>query len=73
MLLPDGVKTIHGNLVVGQGAEITPAMLTKLHNFARFQGLSEPIRALVPRSQKSALTAEPEPAQPVTPLPYDSL
>jgi response regulator RpfG family c-di-GMP phosphodiesterase len=73
MLLPDGVKTIHGNLVVGQGAEITPAMLTKLHNFARFQGLSEPIRALVPRGQKSALSPEPEPAQPVAPHPCDSV
>jgi response regulator RpfG family c-di-GMP phosphodiesterase len=62
MLLPDGVKTIHGNLVVGQGAEVTPAMLTKLNNFARFQGLSEPIRALVPRGQKTAPAPDPEPA-----------
>lgn len=60
MVLPDGVKTMHGNLVVGQGAEVTPAMLTKLQNFARFQGLAEPIRALVPRSQK--LAPGPEPA-----------
>jgi len=59
MLLPDGVKTIHGNLVVGQGAEVTPAMLTKLQNFARFQGLAEPIRALVPRGQKPAPGPEP--------------
>jgi response regulator RpfG family c-di-GMP phosphodiesterase len=62
MLLPDGVKTIHGNLVVGQGAEVTPAMLTKLQNFARFQGLSEPIRALVPRAQKPAPAPGSEPA-----------
>lgn len=62
MLLPDGVKTIHGNLVVGQGAEVTSAMLTKLQNFARFQGLYEPIRALVPRGQKLAPAAGPEPA-----------
>jgi response regulator RpfG family c-di-GMP phosphodiesterase len=54
MLLPDGVKTTHGNLVVGKGVEVTLAMLTKLQNFARFQGLNEPIRALVPRSQKLA-------------------
>jgi response regulator RpfG family c-di-GMP phosphodiesterase len=59
MLLPDGVKTIHGNLVVGQGAEVTPAMLTKLQNFARFQGLTEPIRALVPRGQKPPQGPEP--------------
>jgi response regulator RpfG family c-di-GMP phosphodiesterase len=59
MLLPDGVKTIHGNLVVGQGAEVTPAMLTKLQNFARFQGLAEPIRSLVPRGQKALPATEP--------------
>jgi response regulator RpfG family c-di-GMP phosphodiesterase len=59
MLLPDGVKTPTGNLVVGQSAEITPAMLTKLQNFARFQGLAEPIRALVPRGHLVAPVAEP--------------
>ena len=58
MLLPDGVSTVHGNLVVGKGAEVTPAMLTKLQNFARFQGLGEPIRALVPRGQKPAAPPE---------------
>jgi response regulator RpfG family c-di-GMP phosphodiesterase len=52
MLLPDGAKTANGNLVVGKGAEVTLAMLTKLQNFARFQGLTEPIRALVPRGQR---------------------
>ena len=60
MLLPDGVKTSTGNLVVGHGAEVTPAMLTKLNNFARFQGLTEPIKVLVPRTQK--LAAGPPPA-----------
>jgi response regulator RpfG family c-di-GMP phosphodiesterase len=68
MLLPDGLKTIHGNLVVGQGAEVTPAMLSKLQNFARFQGLNEPIRALVPRGQMpppaERAVAEQDPASP---------
>ena len=59
MLLPDGVKTTTGNLVVGQSTEVTSAMLTKLQNFARFQGLAEPIRALVPRKQKAASNSEP--------------
>jgi hypothetical protein len=63
MLLPDGVKTNTGNLVVGQGAEVTPAMLTKLQNFARFQGLSEPIRALVPNSHKAAVAGEASPSE----------
>jgi response regulator RpfG family c-di-GMP phosphodiesterase len=63
MLLPDGVKTNTGNLVVGQGAEVTPAMLTKLQNFARFQGLSEPIRALVPSSHKAAVAGEASPSE----------
>lgn len=58
MLLPDGVKTTTGNLVVGQGTEVTPAMLAKLQNFARFQGLAEPIRALVPRGLKAASAGE---------------
>ncbi len=58
MLLPDGIKTTHGNLVVGKGSEVTPAMLTKLQNFARFQGLSQPIRALLPRGQKLAPAPE---------------
>jgi hypothetical protein len=64
MLLPDGVKTTHGNLVVGRGAEVTPAMLTKLQNFVRFQGLADPIRALVPRGQRPALGLEPATLEP---------
>ena len=59
MLLPEGVKTTAGNLVVGQGAEVTSAMLLKLRNFARFQGLSEPIRALIPRSKNAPPTFDP--------------
>jgi response regulator RpfG family c-di-GMP phosphodiesterase len=70
MLLPEGVKTANGNLVVGHHAEVTQAMLTKLRNFARFQGLAEPIKALVPRSATRPAAPEPEPGPEVsTPLP----
>lgn len=66
MLLPDGVRTPSGNLVVGQGAEVTPAMLTKLQNFARFQGLGEPIRALVPRAPQAPQDAALSPQRQAT-------
>ena len=48
MVIPDGIRTANGGLLVGKGQEMTPSLLARVGNFARWQEIVEPINVLVP-------------------------
>jgi response regulator RpfG family c-di-GMP phosphodiesterase len=45
-IITSDILTIEGTLVVASGAQISPALMRKLHNFSEISGLREPISIL---------------------------
>jgi hypothetical protein len=48
MLLAEDVQSQRGMLLVAQGQEVTPVLVTRLRTYARISGVQEPIKVLVP-------------------------
>jgi response regulator RpfG family c-di-GMP phosphodiesterase len=51
MLLAEDVQSQKGMLLISQGQEVTPVMVTRLRTFASISGVQEPIKVLVPPSE----------------------
>ncbi|WP_031388287.1 HD domain-containing phosphohydrolase [Desulfonatronum thiodismutans] len=54
MLLTADVQSQKGMLLVAQGQEVTPVMITRLRTYAKISGVHEPIKVLVPPHQKAS-------------------
>lgn len=48
MLLAEDVLSLKGMLLVAQGQEVTPVMITRLRTYAGISGVQEPLKVLVP-------------------------
>ncbi|WP_031386915.1 HD domain-containing phosphohydrolase [Desulfonatronum thiodismutans] len=48
MLLAEDVQSQRGMLLVAQGQEVTPVLITRLRTYAGISGVHEPIKVLVP-------------------------
>lgn len=52
MLLAEDVQSLKGTLLVAQGQEVTPVLLTRLRTYAGISGVQEPIKVLVPPEEE---------------------
>jgi len=65
MVVRDGIFAAAGNLIIGKKQAMTPSLLARLHNFARWQEVIQPVWVLEPTGKGkpvASATAPPEPA-----------
>lgn len=58
MLLAEDVQSQRGMLLVAQGQEVTPVLITRLRTYAAISGVQEPIKVLVPPMDEGCILGE---------------